>query len=138
MWFSNTVASAMGKAIKVFMTHLSYDILWTTSVQFFMTCQSSSRLTKNKNIKFFPLFTLSTVDENHLKSLILQNFLVHFGKQTVWIWLKMSHLNFCPIKSDLSGNTVGPQKLTKMDHFWHFSLTFVHSKCKRSSLHSQC
>ena len=25
-----------------------------------------------------------------------------------------------------------------MDHFWHFQLTFVHSKCKRSSLCSQC
>ena len=33
--------------------------------------------------------------------------------------------NFCPFKSDLSGNTVWPQtsgfqKLVKMDHFWHF------------------
>ena len=73
--------AVMGKAIKVFMTHLSYDILWTTSVQFFMTCQSSSRLTKNKNIKFFPLFTLSTVDENHFK--VSFYILVHFGKQTV-------------------------------------------------------
>ena len=39
--------------------------------------------------------------------------------------------NFCPIKSDLSGNTVWPQasgfqKLVKTDHFWW---TFVHSKC---------
>ena len=42
----------------------------------------------------------------------------------------MSHLNFlmlalstdfCPIKTDLSGNTVsGFQKLDKMDNFWHF------------------
>ena len=50
--------------------------------------------------------------------------------------------NFCPIKTDLPGNTVWPQasgfpKLAKMDHFWHFQLTFVHSKCKRSSLRSQ-
>ena len=51
-----------------------------------------------------------------------------------WKLLKMSHLNFwilaistnfCPIKIDLSGNTVWPQasgfqKLAKMDHFWHF------------------
>ena len=33
--------------------------------------------------------------------------------------------NFGPIKSDLSGNTArlqasGLQKVTKMDHFWHF------------------
>ena len=61
----------------------------------------------------------------------------------VWKILKMSHLNFsilafsinfCPIKIDLSGNTVWPhasgfQKLVKMDHFWHFQLTFVHSQC---------
>ena len=51
--------------------------------------------------------------------------------------------NFCPNKTDMSGNTVWPQasgyqKLAKMDHFWHFWLTFVHSKCKRSSLRSQC
>ena len=51
--------------------------------------------------------------------------------------------NFCPIKTDLPGNTVWPQasgfqKLAKMDHFWLFKSTFVHSKCKRSSLHSQC
>ena len=52
----------------------------------------------------------------------------------VWKLLKMSHLNFwilafstnfCPIKTDLPGNTVwqqasGFQKLAKMDHFWHF------------------
>ena len=52
----------------------------------------------------------------------------------VWKLLKMSHLNFlilailanfCPIKSDLSGNTVWPQasdfqKLPKMDNYWHF------------------
>ena len=69
----------------------------------------------------------------------------------VWKLLKMSHLNFwilafssmfCLIKTDLSGNTVWPrasgfQKLAKMVHLRHFSLTFVHSKCKRSSLRSQ-
>ena len=52
----------------------------------------------------------------------------------VWKLAKMSYLNFCflafstnfcPIKTDLSGNTVWPQasgcqKLAKMDHFWHF------------------
>ena len=30
------------------------------------------------------------------------------------------------------------QKVAKMDHYWHFYLTFVHSKCKCSSLRSQC
>ena len=50
--------------------------------------------------------------------------------------------SFCPIKTDLSGNTVWPQasgfqKLAKMDHFWHFYLTLVHSKCNCSSLRLQ-
>ena len=49
-------------------------------------------------------------------------------------------INFCTIKIELSGNTVWPQasgfqKLVKIDHFWPFFYwTFVHSKCKRSSL----
>ena len=48
----------------------------------------------------------------------------------IWKSLKRAHLNFCPIKTDLSGNTVWPlasdfQKLAKMDHFWHFYLTLV-------------
>ena len=29
------------------------------------------------------------------------------------------------------------QKITKIDHFWQFWWTFLHSKCKRSSLRSQ-
>ena len=58
------------------------------------------------------------------------NILHHVGKFAK----NVSHLNFgllafssifCPIKTDLSGNTVrlqasGFQKLAKMDHFWHF------------------
>ena len=62
----------------------------------------------------------------------------------VWKWLKMSHFNFsilafstnfwCPIKADLSGNTVWPQasgfqKIAKLTIFGIFWLTFVHSKC---------
>ena len=53
---------------------------------------------------------------------------------SVWKSSKMSYLNFwilafsanfCPIKTDLYGNTVWPQvsgfqKLAKMVHFWHF------------------
>ena len=52
-------------------------------------------------------------------------------------------INFCTIKIDLSGNTVwlqGPDfdKLAKIDYFWHFQWTFVRSKCKCSSLRSEC
>ena len=67
---------------------------------------------------------------------------VDFGHiHVVWKLFKMSHLNFSmlafstsfyPIKSDLSGNSIWPQTF-----FWHFQSTFVHSKCKRSSLRSQ-
>ena len=58
-------------------------------------------------------------------------------------WILPFSTNFCRIKTDLSGNTVWPQasafqKLAKMDQFWHFWLTFVESKCTRSSLSSQC
>ena len=40
-------------------------------------------------------------------------------------WISAFSTNFCPIKTDMSGNTVwlqasGVQKLAKMDHFWHF------------------
>ena len=66
----------------------------------------------------------------------------------VWKLLKMLHLKFsifafliifCPIKIDLSGNTVWPQasgrqKLATVANW----LTFVHSKCNRNSLRSQC
>ena len=38
-------------------------------------------------------------------------------------------ITFCPIKSNLSGNTVqlqasGFKKLAKMDHFWAFLMNF--------------
>ena len=41
------------------------------------------------------------------------------------IWILAFFTNFCPFKTDLSGNTVWPQasgfqKLAKMNHFWHF------------------
>ena len=50
---------------------------------------------------------------------------------------------FVLFKNDLSGNTVWPQdsgfhKVAKIHHFWDFWLAFVHLKCKRSSLRSQC
>ena len=49
------------------------------------------------------------------------------------IWILAFSTNFSPIKTDLSGNTVSPQasgfqKLAKMNNFWHFQWTFVHSK----------
>ena len=64
------------------------------------------------------------------------SFILHF--HIVWKLLWMSHLNFfsfgifyqfCPIKTDLSGNALWPQasgfqKLGKMDHFWHFLIIF--------------
>ena len=64
-------------------------------------------------------------------------------KCRIEFWIFAFSTNFCPIKTDLSGNTVWPQasgfeKLAKMNHFWHFWLTFVYSKCKRNSLRSQC
>ena len=46
------------------------------------------------------------------------------------IWILAFFINFCPIKTYLSGSQI--------DNFWHFWWTFVHLKCKRSSLRSQC
>ena len=47
--------------------------------------------------------------------------------------------NFCPIKSDLSvGNTVWPQASGFQSEQLFAFLIFVHSKCKHSSLRSQC
>ena len=51
--------------------------------------------------------------------------------------------NFCPFKSDLSGNTVclqasGCQNSQKMDLFGTFNELLSTFNCKRSSLRSQC
>ena len=61
--------------------------------------------------------------------------ILDYSLHIVWKLLKMSHLNFflilafstnfCPIKTDLSGNTVWPQasgfqKVAKMDHLGIF------------------
>ena len=82
------------------------------------------------------------------KVLIMIKNLVHYKcsktVQSVWKSPKKSHsifsilafsINFCSIKSDLSGNTVWPQTsvfqtLAKIDHFWHFWWPFDQSKCK--------
>ena len=107
-------------------------------------CEVSSTLQHNvsalsQDVFFSVAATGVTLDRRLLRRLMLP-------KHIVWKLLKMSHLKFGifhQLLSDLSANTVWPQasgfqKLSKMDHFWHFYLTFVHSKCKRSSLRSQC
>ena len=57
--------------------------------------------------EYFKLF------DNHPKCLILN------------VSISAFFTNYCPIKIDLSGNTVRPQpsgfqKLAKIDHFWRF------------------
>ena len=98
----------------------------------------------------------SNVSQFHTKkhvaiSLIFLRRTTKSHQHSVWKSSKMSHLNFrilafstyfWPIKTDLSGNTVWPpasavQKSPKYTIF-AFSITFVHSKYKRSSLRSQC
>ena len=50
----------------------------------------------------------------------------NYSKCRIWnFWMLAFSTNFCPIKTDLSGNTVWPQasvfqKLAIMEHFWHF------------------
>ena len=68
------------------------------------------------------------------KMILTDNDNANYQRHNVWKSPKMSHLNFwilafstnfCPIKIDLSGNTVWPQasgfqKLAKLTIFWHF------------------
>ena len=83
---------------------------------------------------FFSVLVSIVVDSYHsFLCIVLKNWkslILHI----VWKLLKMSHsnfwilafsTNFCPIKGELSGNTVWPQasdfqKLAKIYHFWHF------------------
>ena len=70
-------------------------------------CRLASKGKKNQRNRRFTLF------EN-------------YSKCRIWMFLILAFFtNFCPIKTDLSGNTVWPQasgfqKLAKMDHFRHF------------------
>ena len=88
----------------------------------------------NENVLFLARTNAYTLFENQPKN--VSSNLSYLNTMSnifyiVWKWLKMSHLNFgifhqlCPIKIDLSGNTVWPQasgfqKLAKIDQFWHF------------------
>ena len=81
-----------------------------------------------------PLKTMGTNPWIHLEKTVSLESRIFNLKHIVWKLLIMTHLNFwisafstnfCPTKTDLSGNTVWPQasgfqKLVKMDHFWHF------------------
>ena len=61
-------------------------------------------------------------------------------KSHLGFWIRAFPTNFCPIKIDLSGNTVWPQT-SKTRQIVLFLMNFclnVYSKCKRSSLRSQC
>ena len=67
----------------------------------------------------------------------------NYSKYRICIFLVLPFsTNFCLIKSDLYGYTVwlqasAFQNLSKLDHFWHLYRTFVHWKCKRSTLRTQ-
>ena len=91
------------------------------------------RVTRRGNLLIFTQWWITPKNistEKLLRCQKLDDYKVH----SVWKLLKMSHLNFsilasftnfCPIKSDLSGNTVWPQvsgfqKLAKLDHFGIF------------------
>ena len=97
-------------------------------IQKFMICWSNRG---QENCLFISYFTIRTLFKN-------------YSKCRMWVFGNLAFsTNFFPIKTNMSGNTVCPQasgfqKLAKMDHFWYFRLTFVYSKCKRSSLRSHC
>ena len=74
------------------------------------------------------VYTVSTLFENYSKR---------------HIWILAFSTTFCPIKTNPSGNTVWPQasgfqNSPKLTIFGTSNELFVHAKCKRSSLRSQC
>ena len=86
---------------------------------------------------FPPIFVQLKLNWKHCLNANIKFSKTH-QNHSVWKSPKMLHLNirflkctnFCLIKIDQSDNTVWPQdfqKLAKMNHFWHFWLTFVHS-----------
>ena len=134
--------------------HLNRYVRWKQRLQRFAksSASASNFLTAFRAAKHgfqgFLRITRKSVQNKNWK----QSQTKHFFIQNVWKSPKISHLSFsilafstniCPIKIDLSGTTVWPQvsslkKVVKIDYFWLFWWTFVHSKCKRSSLRSQC
>ena len=82
-------------------------------VLLFYILKSKTLKKKISWINHMNLFSVYTLFENYSKCRILIFGILAFST------------NFCPIKTDLSGNTVRPQasdfqKLAKMDHFWPF------------------
>ena len=84
----------------------------------------------------------STISNPNIPAMITIILFENYSKCRIWIF---QFWHFLPsfIKVDLSGNTVWMQnsgllKTPQIDHFWLFEWTFVVSKCKRSSLRSQC
>ena len=69
---------------------------------------------------------LPTWNFSKMKEDILLTMFENCSKCRIWnFWILAFSTNFCPIKTDISGNTVWPQasgfqKLAKMHHFGHF------------------
>ena len=91
--------------------------------------------------------TFSLIFKHCAMVLLCQPITLH-GKMWIFPKLKTSNAillfspNLCPLKNNLPGNAVWPlasgfQKFAKLDNFWHFQWTFVHSKCKCISLRSK-
>ena len=104
-----------------------------------------TRAKKDEEQADVTLWSLSRIAKDHKSSLIsILHIVWKITQNVAFEFLNFGILyQFLSYYTDLSGNTVWPQasdfqKLVKMDQFWHFWLTFVHSKCKPSSLHSQC
>ena len=88
-----------------------------------------------KKDKEFPFQKHQYSDKGLIFSTSLSSSVIHttistlfenYSKCRIWIFdILAFSANFCPIKIDLSGNTVWPQasdfqKLAKIDFFWHF------------------
>ena len=83
-----------------------------------------SRHSKQKKLaKKWLACSLKIDEKSHFPSTLFENYL----KCHIWIFDVLTFsTNFCPLKTDLTGNTVWPQasgfqKLAKWDHFGNFN-----------------
>ena len=114
----NTFSQTMNKQVTIDVIFQLQIVSYIINVHFSNVPKFSNWATgcKQNNwrtvIFLSPCTRFSTIQDGHKMSHL--NF-----------WIVAFSTNFCPIKTDLSGNTVWPQasvfqKLAKMDHFRHF------------------
>ena len=133
-WHSFCCSFSRLTLTSLFMYALTHHVVWglRRSLRGHLLVRQEF-LSDNLQPRILTWFWFVAMANNKRRSILL-NITTRGRLHIVWKSPKMSHLkfsilaffaNFCPIKIDLSGNTVWPQasglkKLAKMDHFWRF------------------